>query len=299
MFGLPKETAVNQVIPSSKIFLRAIQTPSLQAIYAEQIQKICWQNKLSSETYGLENTGFFREIEIFELSLHMKSIDKRLLRGIDRAIPYYIFHVLTWNGYYQALIANKRAYSGNIKVENYFRSCWMNSSQFQFVFEEHSLEKLYGSLKEQVHAKRSQKLLAAQQAEECNAFMNYFRTMKMTRSYKPVLILAVLEYGGSITVDQAADYFTRFYGTRRQMGLIPEFGNCIYAEENARRSAVCLNLIQNPIAALCRSGFFEYNEVERVFSCLPDIYDGLSLDEIDEIVSLCQKRLAEYFSRRG
>ena len=123
--------------------------------------------------------------------------------------------------------------------------------------------------------------------------------MKMVRSYKPVLILAALEHGGSITVDQAVDYFLRFYSARREKGLAPEFGPCIYAEENAKRSAVCTNLIQNPITALCGSGFFEYDQTEKVFSFLPDIYDGLSLDQIDEIIRLCQQRLNQYFSGRG
>lgn len=80
------------------------------------MQTIYWRNKLSEENYGLKNIGFFRELEVFEIALHMKAIDKRLLRAIDRAIPYYIFHITVWNGQYQALVSDKQSYRGKIKL---------------------------------------------------------------------------------------------------------------------------------------------------------------------------------------
>lgn len=296
MFGLPEETVLNLPIPADKIFLRAIRIPSLQKSYDEQVRGLYWRNKLSTQSCGIKYTGFFQELEILESQLHMKTLDKRILGAIDKAVPYYTFHVLTWDHYCRAMIADKRYDFGEIKVENYLDSGWMDFHQFRFVFEERSLDKLYSSLKEQVRAKNPQKLITARQSEKCRAFISYCQTMKMTRSYKPVLIIATLEYGGCITVSQAANYFLHYYQSRKKKGLPPEFGTCIYAEENPARNAVFTNLTQNPIKALCNSGLFEYNKGENVFSVLPDIYDGLSLNEIDKAILLCRQRLDRYFN---
>lgn len=128
--------------------------------------------------------------------------------------------------------------------------------------------------------------------------VNYFRVMKMTRSYKPVLILATLQSDGSITVERAAEYFVKFYRRRMDAGLRPEVGSCIYADSSATRGAIINNLVTNPVNALCGSGFFEYDAVCGAFSFAGDIYDGLSLDEIDEISRLCHLRLDNYFKER-
>lgn len=297
MLDLPVETEVNREIHASKLFQYALHNASARRKYRSQIDKIYWRNKLSVDNYLIKAEGKFPEVEIFETYTVEKTIDKRLLQTIDKAIPYYIFHVLTWQDQKQALIAEKTMRGNKITVDNYYRSCWMSENQFLFSFKEKTVEKLYRSLQQQVKEKRNRKLLLAQEIEEGNAFIQYFRTMRMTRSYKPVLMLALLEQGGSITIEQAAEYFIHFYQSRRRKGLQPEFGYCIYADEGASLKSVYSNLIQNPVAALCNSGFFRYSENDRTLSILPEIYDALTINEIDEIIQSCLMRLTEYFNK--
>ena len=297
MLNLPAETEVNREIHPSKLFRYALQNTSTRSKYRSQIEKIYWRNKLSVDNYLIEADGIFPEVEIFETFTVEKTIDKRLLHAIDRAIPYYIFHVLTWQDQKQALIAEKSLRGNRITVDNYYRSCWMSENQFLFSFQEKTVEKLYRSLQQQVKDKRNRKILLLQEIEEGNAFIQYFRTMHMVRSYKPVLMLALLEHGGSITIEQAANYFIHFYQNRRKKGLQPEFGYCIYADEHASLKSVYSNLIRNPVAALCRSGFFQYSESDMTLSILPEIYDALTINELDEIIHSCLMRLTEYFNK--
>lgn len=292
---LPKSTEFNRVIPKNKIFLYTVYSQTLRDIYDEQIDTITWKNKLSEETFDIIPDNVFSEIEVFDIAMKTGSIDKRLLRQIDKGIPYYIFHVLNHENRYQAWIANKRDFNGKIKVENYIRTNWLDEQDFAFSFNGGTVQNVYSNLKEQVEAKRRRKIVKEEQLEECSAFMNYFRTTKMTRSYKPVLILAAIQAGGSITVDQAADFFVRFYKDRKARGLKPETGNCIYADDPDNIKAIKYNIIRNPVAALCNSGFFKYDPENQVFSFANDIYDGLTLDEIDEIGNRCHERLKDYF----
>lgn len=123
---LPESTAFNKVIPKNKIFVHTISSPLLREIYDEQIETIIWRNKLSAETFNVKVENGFSELEIFDIAMKTRSVDKRLLRQIDKGIPYYIFHVLNYEDRYQAWIANKRDFSGKIKVENYLRTLWLD-----------------------------------------------------------------------------------------------------------------------------------------------------------------------------
>lgn len=293
--NLPKTTEYNRLIPRNKLFLYTIASPALQETYVEQIEKVIWRNKLSPHTMNISTGRGFSELEVFDISLKSKFFDKRLLYRIDKGIPYYLFHILNYDGKYQAWIANKINYNGKIKVENYFRTLWINEQELEFSFNGTTIDSIYTDLKEQVEEKRKRKTVKFEQFKECSAFMRYFRTMKMTRSYKPVLILATLRAGGSITIEQAAHFFVKFYQNRKLAGLKPEVGSCVYADEPNNLKAIYYNLIHKPIDALCRSGFFEYDAENKIFSFSNDIYDSLTLDEIEEIGNVCNARLMDYF----
>lgn len=294
-FDLPSSTVYNRIIPKNKFYLHTLSSPNLRSLFDEQINRITWCNKISSETLDIQSDSYFKELEIFDINLNGRSFDKRLLQQIDKGVPYYIFHIVNNEDRYQAWIANKRNYNGKIKVENYSKTHWLSENEFQFSFAGSSLQTIYSSLQEQIECKRKRKIVRAEQIESCNAFMNYFRTMKMSRSYKPVLILATIQSGGSITVEQAAAFFVKFYHNRKLRGLKAEVGNCIYADEPENFKAISYNLIHNPIDALCHSGFFEYDAENQLFSFSNDIYDGLTLDEIEEIANVCHIRLTKYF----
>ena len=293
---LPISTTFNKPIPKEKILLHTITASHLREIYDQQVASVVWCNKLSAETLDIKAENGFGELEVFDIRLKGRCLDKRLLCQMDKGIPYYIFHILNYDNKYQAWIANKRNYNGKIKVDNYYRTLWLNENEFCFSFDGASIGSIYNNLREQIETKRRRRVLKSEQLEECSAFMHYFRTMKMTRSYKPVLILATLEAGGSVTVEQAAYFFVKFYQKRKQAGLSPEYGNCIYADEPDNLKAIHYNLIHNPIDALCHSGFFEYDSDNRIFSFANDIYDGLTLDEIEEIANVCNIRLQKYFN---
>lgn len=298
MFNLPESTIVNRIIPKSTVFSRALRKLSYRSLYTDQVSELWWQNKLSEANFGLIHSGAFPELQIFESKLNYKSLDKRLLRELDRAIPYYILHVLTYNGECQMFVADKSYKNGRICVNNYIRSRWMNKNSLSMDFNEKHIDKLYSSLSSQIRSSSFIKPAELCTENSSSDFMRYFQTMAMQRSYKPVLIIATLQSGGQITVGQAARFFVNFYRERKEKGLPIENGNCVYSDADASDKEIENNLIRNPINALCGSGFFEYDPQSRVFSLSPQIYDGLSLDQIDDIIRICQIRLFDYFNRR-
>jgi len=122
--------------------------------------------------------------------------------------------------------------------------------------------------------------------------------MKMSYSYKPVLILALLHAGdknGVLTVNKAAQYFRTFYNERRSKGLQAEKKKCIYQKVDITDQQIEENIISNPVKVLVESGFFFYNEKDEVFSIAPDIWSVLDKKHKAMLTRICNQKLEEYF----
>lgn len=135
-------------------------------------------------------------------------------------------------------------------------------------------------------------------ADKLSLLLEYCRTMKMSYSYKPVLIMALLHAGknGSVTVESAAKYFREYYAHRREQGMPAEKKRCIYPRDDVTDKQIIANLVSNPVKALCESGFFFFNEQEQVFSLSPEIWIILDKNSKSMITRICRQRLKEYYS---
>jgi len=135
-------------------------------------------------------------------------------------------------------------------------------------------------------------------SDKRNKLLEYCRTMKMSYSYKPVLILALLHAGknGSVSIENAAHFFRDYYATRREQGLLAEKKKCIYLKNDVTDKQIIVNLINNPVKALCGSGFFFFNEQHQVLSLSPEIWAALDKGSKATLTKICRQRLKEYYS---
>ncbi len=182
-----------------------------------------------------------------------------------------------------------------LNVESYHHTGWLQEQDFRFVFTNNTPKITLKNLIKQVASFCIKPM--NEQLENADGFMEYFRSMRMSRSYKPVLVLAAIQCGGTISLEKAAQQFIRFYQGRADRGQPTEKGYCVYCDKEASLSKVYYNLVNMPIAALCSSGYFTYDSITRTFSFADNLYDSLSLEEIDEIESICKMRLSKYFNK--
>ena len=113
------------------------------------------------------------------------------------------------------------------------------------------------------------------QHADTSCLLDYCKSMKMSYSYKPILILALLHFGdknGCITIQEAATFFRRYYADRKAHGLPVEKKPCIYLRDDVTDKQIIKNLITNPVKALIESGYFFYNEKSQLFSVSPDLW---------------------------
>ena len=136
-------------------------------------------------------------------------------------------------------------------------------------------------------------------AEKCDQLLEYCRTMRMSYSYKPLLILALLHSGkqdGSISIQRAAEFFRKFYSERKLRGIPAEKKPCIYLRDDFTMVQVMDNLVANPVKALVASGYFFYNEEKQQFSISPEIWCAMKRGKKASMTKICKQKLKEYYS---
>ena len=157
MFGFPVSTEFNKRIPKQKFYENIEVSPAVKRIFVEQIRIIYWRNKLAAATLNLAAGDAVTEIEVFEVKLNAPQLDEAVLRQIDRAIPYHILFVLTYEGKAQAWIGYKEASAGGtFKVNRYYHTEWVPENELQFTISGLNMDAVYESLVRQIAGERLQ-----------------------------------------------------------------------------------------------------------------------------------------------
>lgn len=160
MLCFPVSTEFNKRIPKQKFYENIEASPAVKRIFVEQIHIIYWRNKLAAATLNLAAGDAVTEIEIFEVKLNTPQLDEAVLRQIDKAIPYHILFVLTYEGKAQAWIGYKEASSGGnaFKVNRYYHTDWMPENELCFTISGLNMDAVYESLVRQIAGERLQAL---------------------------------------------------------------------------------------------------------------------------------------------
>lgn len=145
MLGLPSSTEVNHRIAKEKLYQNATLTPQVREMVKDQIDSIFWRNKLADSTMAISAGETIQEIQIFEIQLRQKKLDKRVLLAICKAIPYKILFILVFEDEAQAWLE----VSGT-----FYNTDWQLLDDFSLKFEGLDLDAVYENLARQVSGGR-------------------------------------------------------------------------------------------------------------------------------------------------
>jgi len=126
-FNLPSQAYLHRFIAKNKFIDKLPLNTKIKKEFTDQIQKITWEYKLSPGTVGIASTEKVEEIQIFEIQLKEKVVPKNVIKIIDKAIPYPILYVFTYEGH--------TAYGINLKDsdnQRYYFSNWDQKKEFNF-----------------------------------------------------------------------------------------------------------------------------------------------------------------------
>ena len=169
MIGLPKSTEFNKRIPKQKFYENMEISPVIKQIFVEQIKMIYWRNKIAVSTTNLATGHDVTEIEVFEIRLNHSELDERVLRQIDREIPYHNLFLLEYEGKYQAWIGYKEiTTSGNkrVKVGKYYHSDWRLEEELHLWLEGLNIDTIYENLVRQIAGDKLKKVTPDESLKE-------------------------------------------------------------------------------------------------------------------------------------
>lgn len=145
MLGLPRSTEVNRRVAKEKLYQNATLTPQTRDMIKEQIESVIWKNKLADSTVGISAGEEIKEIQVFEIQLRQRGLDKRILPAIVKAIPYKILFVLVIGNEAQAWIEAARTF---------YNTDWKPLDGFTLKFEGLNLDAVYENLVRQISGGR-------------------------------------------------------------------------------------------------------------------------------------------------
>lgn len=157
MLGFPTSTDLNRRIPKQKFYDNLSVTPELKRIFIEQIKAIYWRNKIASTTMNIEKGEAVTEIEVFEIGLNQQSLDTRILKLIDRDIPYHILFILSYIDCFQLWIGYKeesQAKQGAFKVNAYYHTEWAKPEQLKLRLDGLNTDAIYSNFVRQIAGER-------------------------------------------------------------------------------------------------------------------------------------------------
>lgn len=131
------------------------------------------------------------------------------------------------------------------------------------------------------------------------SFVQYCREMKMSYSYKAVLIMAAMQKcndNGALHLNDAVAYFRKYYSERKAQGLCVEKKQCIYLKPDVTDKQIEANLIANPVRVLVDSGYFFFNPETQLFSISPEVWSAMDKKSKTLIVRICGQRLKAYYA---
>jgi hypothetical protein len=145
VLGLPHSTEVNRRIAKEKLYANVALTSQTRDMIREQVEAVVWRNKLSDSTIGVSAGETVKEIQVFEVELRQRGLDKRVPSAIARAIPYKILFVLTYQDEAQAWMEASNTF---------YHTEWFALSGFTLKFEGLNLDAVYETLVRQISGGR-------------------------------------------------------------------------------------------------------------------------------------------------
>lgn len=141
MLGLPRSTEVNRRVAKEKLYANATLNASIKDMIKDQIESVIWRNKLAESTMSVAAGETVKEIQVFEVVLRQKALDKRILPAIAKAIPYKILFVLTFSGEAQVWMEASNTF---------YNTDWFTLYEFTLKFEGLNLDAVYENLARQI-----------------------------------------------------------------------------------------------------------------------------------------------------
>jgi hypothetical protein len=138
-------------------------------------------------------------------------------------------------------------------------------------------------------------------AEWRQEFLDFAESRNLTKSYKPVLLRAILKLvnrNGEVNIDDLVQEFRGFYIERQLKGLQVEFDVPLLANPHtASDSQIKQLIVKNPLDRFIIKGFLEYSVQDGLVRFVPQLWNELRFYELLDIQESADGQIRYYYSR--
>jgi hypothetical protein len=201
-------------------------------------------------------------------------------------------------------LISMRALSHALRVDTTALRRWIEQGRLRPEQPAPTVRGGYFFRRDQIEAIRAELLGRARPADSDawrQEFLDFARSHNLTKSYKPVLLKALIKLvsrDGEARIGALADEFRAFYLARRREGLPVEFGPPDLADTLAVSDAQLHQLIvRHPLERFLIKGFLEYLPADGVVRFAPQLWAELRFWELLDIEQSADEQLAYYYSR--
>jgi hypothetical protein len=133
-------------------------------------------------------------------------------------------------------------------------------------------------------------------------FLRFVEEMDMTMSYKPVMLVSVLDVvgdDGRAKLSDVVDRFRRFYQDRRAAGLLVERPTRRTAVDELDDVATRRLILEKPFQTFERRRFFKYDRDLANIRFDPRLWRQLEPGDLARVRAICQISIESYYRRIG
>ena len=133
-----------------------------------------------------------------------------------------------------------------------------------------------------------------------DAFWDELDHMKMSYSYKPVLLQAMMrlaDVDGKAKLDHIVEYFIDFYKARAQAGLFVEQADSTFVQYPEDRKKARRTILIYPFKRFEEKQMMVFNREEDTLEIVPTIWDDISKNTRRRIHAKCELNIEKYYSR--
>lgn len=156
---------------------------------------------------------------------------------------------------------------------------------------------------EQLRAELGRAAPPSSGAEWRQEFLDFARSRNLSKSYKPVLLKALLKLAdrnGEVSLDALAAEFLEFYRQRQRHGLTPEFGvTLLNNPDTADLEAVKRLIVRFPLDRFRIKGFLHYAPAENTVRFAPQLWHELRFYELLDLQTSADAQLRYYYDRHA
>ena len=125
--------------------------------------------------------------------------------------------------------------------------------------------------------------------------------MDMSASYKPVMLLAILDCADAHGRARLADVvgkFRRFYEARKEAGLLVEKANARMAKlDGLEESEVQRVMLDMPFEKFERRRYLRYDRDLAFLRFEPSLWRQLKTDDLEKLRAICEESIKRYYER--